>query len=144
MAAAPFLLAAALAGASVLSPNAAPPGDIIMAGAVSPRDRRLREGWQFREVYQSGKSIHGNLMTLVTLVKPEDRCRFAFVASRKVGGAVQRNRAKRLLREAFRAVPAALHDEARWRIWIARATCARSGLAAVSTEMNRLIGQERR
>jgi len=115
-----------------------------MAGAVSPRDRRLREGWQFREVYQSGKSIHGNLMTLVTLAKPEDRCRFSFVASRKVGGAVQRNRAKRLLREAFRAVPAERHDEARWRVWIARASCSRSDLAPVFAEMTRLIGQERR
>ncbi len=144
MVAAPFSLGAGPAGASVSRLNPAPPGDSIMAGAVSPRDRRLREGWQFREVYQSGKSIHGNLMTLVSLTKPEDRCRFAFVASRKVGGAVQRNRAKRLLREAFRAVPAERHDEARWRIWIARAPCASSGLAAVFAEMTRLIGQERR
>ncbi len=113
-----------------------------MAGAVSPRDRRLREGWQFREVYKSGKSFHGNLMTLVSLAKPEDRCRYAFVASRKVGGAVQRNRAKRLLREAFRAIPVARRDEPRWRIWIARASCAASGLPAVSSEMTRLLDQE--
>jgi ribonuclease P protein component len=115
-----------------------------MASAVSPRDRRLREGWQFRDVYQAGKSFHGNLMTLVSLSKPEDHARHAFVASRKVGGAVQRNRAKRLLREAYRAIPAERRDEARWRVWIARASCARSGLAAVGAEMSRLVGQERR
>lgn len=115
-----------------------------MAGAVTPYDRRLRQGWQFREVYASGKSIHGTLMTLVSLARPEDHGRVAYVASRKVGGAVQRNRAKRLLREAFRAVPDARREEPRWRIWIARAACARSRFAEVSVEMERLLGMERR
>jgi ribonuclease P protein component len=95
-------------------------------------------------VYQTGKSFHGSLMTLVSLSKPEDHGRFAFVASRKVGGAVQRNRAKRLLREAVRAIPGERRDEPRWRIWIARATCARATLAPVSAEMTRLLGMERR
>ena len=115
-----------------------------MAGAITPSDRRLRQGWQFRDVYQSGKSFHGSLMTLVSLAKPDEHGRFAFVASRKVGGAVQRNRAKRLLREAYRAVPAERRDESRWRVWIARAACSRSNFASVSAEMTRLLGQERR
>lgn len=147
MAVAPYSAVAVPAGASVSRLNAAfaaPPGDTSMAGAVSPRDRRLHEGWQFRDVYQSGKSFHGSLMTLVSLTKPEDRGRHAFVASRKVGGAVQRNRAKRLLREAYRAIPAERRDEPRWRVWIARASCSRSTLSSVSAEMTRLIGQERR
>jgi ribonuclease P protein component len=115
-----------------------------VAGAISLRDRRLREGWQFREVYRSGKSVHGSLMTLVSLARRDDHGRVAYVASRKVGGAVQRNRAKRLLREAFRAVPHERRDEERWRIWIARAACSRSRLAEVSLEMERLLEQERR
>jgi len=141
---APFSAGVGPAGASVSFLNAAPPGATSMAGAVSPRDRRLREGWQFRDVYQAGKSFHGGLMTLISLSKPQEHGRFAFVASRKVGGAVQRNRAKRLLREAYRAVPSERRDEPRWRIWIARASCARSGLAAVSVEMVRLLGMEPR
>lgn len=115
-----------------------------MAGGVSLRDRRLRSGWQFREVYRSGSSFHGILMTLVSLGKPDDFGRVAFVASRKVGPAVRRNRAKRLLRESFRRLPLDRRDEARWRIWIARAACSRSSQGQVAAEMARLVGQERR
>ena len=83
-------------------------------------------------------------MSLVSLGKPEDHARLAFVAGRKVGPAVRRNRAKRLLREGFRLLPEERRDEPRWRIWIARAACSRSTLTNVAAEMARLVGQERR
>jgi ribonuclease P protein component len=113
-----------------------------MSGAVGPRGRRLHQGWQFREVYQSGNSFHGSLMTLVTMPRPEDSGRVAYVASRKVGPAVRRNRAKRLLRESFRAMPDRIRDRARWRVWIARSGCALAPLAEVSREMAELLERE--
>lgn len=115
-----------------------------MAGAVPLRDRRLHSGWQFREVYRSGSSYHGTLMSLVSLGKPGDHGRIAYVASRKVGSAVRRNRAKRLLREGFRGLAESLREEPRWRIWIARAACSRSTLGDVAAEMARLVGRESR
>ena len=113
-----------------------------MPGAAKPRDLRLHYGWQFREVYRSGKSIHGNLMTLVTMARPGDVGRIAFVAGRKVGPAVRRNRAKRLLREAFRALPHEIRGRTFWRVWIARTPCATATLGAVSSQMNHLLNQE--
>jgi len=95
-------------------------------------------------VYRSGSSFHGILMTLVSLSKPDDRGLTAYVASRKVGPAVQRNRAKRLLREGYRRLPAERRDEARWRIWIARAACSRSTAGDVAAEMALLVSRERR
>gem|GEM_PF-6183652 len=83
-------------------------------------------------------------MTLVSLGKSDDCARVAYVASRKVGAAVRRNRAKRLLREGFRHLPSDRRTEPRWRIWIARAACTRATAAAVADEMARLVGQERR
>ena len=113
-----------------------------MSDALRPGDRRLHQGWQFREVYQSGKSFHGSLMTLVCLAQGRDHGRVAFVASRKVGPAVRRNRAKRLLRESFRGQSPAVRDREAWRIWIARSACATASLREVSAEMKSLLGRE--
>ena len=109
-----------------------------MPGAVRPRDRRLHQGWQFREVYQSGKSFHGSLMTLVCLPR-RDHGRVGFVASRKVGPAVRRNRAKRLLRESFRSQSPGVRDR---ECWLARSACATAALVEVSAEMKSLLARE--
>lgn len=49
-----------------------------------------------------GKSYAHPLMVLVALPNQQGKSRFAVSASRSLGNAVQRNRAKRLLREALR------------------------------------------
>ena len=81
-------------------------------------------------------------MTLVSLGRPEEHGRVAYVASRKVGPAVKRNRAKRILREAFRGVPAGRREDLRWRIWIARTPCAVASLQDASAEMHSLLARE--
>jgi len=62
--------------------------------------RSLAKQSEFQKVYNQGTKRVGRLV-VVYLLSAEDFGR-AVVASKKVGGAVQRNRAKRLLREARR------------------------------------------
>lgn len=64
---------------------------------------------EFQKVYEGGVKRVGRLL-VVYLLTADDMAR-AVVASRKVGGAVRRNRAKRLLREAHRTGILARRDK---------------------------------
>jgi ribonuclease P protein component len=67
-----------------------------------PPARRLRRRVEFQHVFKTGRRSHGRFFTLVGAPGPEPTARLGVVASRKLGGAVIRNRAKRLIREMFR------------------------------------------
>lgn len=67
-----------------------------------PAPHRLHRSTDIQSVRQSGKRWHNPLATLYVLANQQDVSRFAFVASRRVGNAVQRNRVKRLWREVTR------------------------------------------
>lgn len=66
------------------------------------RSFSLRGGADFQRVWDDGKSWSHPLVILRARANGTERCRFGFVAGKKVGNAVARNRAKRLLREATR------------------------------------------
>ncbi|MEI7849089.1 MAG: ribonuclease P protein component [Chloroflexota bacterium] len=63
---------------------------------------RLTRSIDFKRVRNQGKSFAHPLVVLVRLPSVEDRPRVGISTSRSVGNAVQRNRAKRLLRESIR------------------------------------------
>src|SRR6476660_1368265 len=80
-----------------------------MAGA---RRRRLSRSAEFDRVYREGRSHAGRHLVLYSFPREGDDTppRLGLSVGRKVGGAVERNKVKRLLREAFWAVADDLPD----------------------------------
>ena len=65
---------------------------------------RLRHTSDVRRVYDEGHSWAHALLVLIARPNGLDLSRVGVTASRKLGGAVARNRAKRLMREAARCL----------------------------------------
>ena len=56
----------------------------------------------FQRIHSEGRALRGPDVVVVYIRTDRPVCRYAVVASRRVGSAVRRNRAKRILREAQR------------------------------------------
>jgi ribonuclease P protein component len=72
----------------------------------SPRRRRLSRSAEFERVYRQGRSKGNRFLVLYAFPREDDGNddagpRLGLSVSRRVGGAVERNRVKRVLREAF-------------------------------------------
>jgi ribonuclease P protein component len=100
-----------------------------------PRARRLQRTGEFAKVRQEGRRVaKGCLIANWAALPPGTAPRLGVIASRAVGGAVARNRARRLLRESFRLhqhqlrAPVAL-------VLIARPSLPRRGLAGVEQDL---------
>ena len=64
----------------------------------------LKTNSDFRRAYARGKSYTNPALVLYVRKTRAGSCRIGITASKKIGNAVQRNRARRIIREAFRQI----------------------------------------
>jgi len=72
----------------------------MMAGFE--RRERVRRRAEYQQIYDRGTKVHSRSFTLFRFPNGLENGRLGIAATRKLGGAVVRNRAKRLVREVFR------------------------------------------
>ena len=92
-------------GLSLPGPRKAPEGRHgapASSAQGAPTDFRIRRRAEYEKVYALGRKFYGRFMILFCAPRTELPARFGLAVSRKVGGAVIRNRVKRRLREICR------------------------------------------
>ena len=105
----------------------------------------LRKSWQFRFVYDHGRKAVGEHLVLFFCSPPDEfadqdpRVSGGVVASKRVGSAVRRNRAKRLLRNATRIAAGNMNDRNIWIVAIARASINDKKAGDVENDLRRTL-----
>jgi ribonuclease P protein component len=118
-----------------------------MARVSATRRGRLSRSAEFERVYRQGRSVANRHLVLYRFPRSDDEGpRLGLSVSRRVGGAVERNHVKRLLREAFIALEAQVED-GQDVVLVARPElrelAEKEGLDGVRGALEELLGRSR-
>ena len=117
---------------------------------MAQKRRRLSRSAEFERVYRQGRSKGNRFLVLYAFPRDDetpredDGPRLGLSVSRRVGGAVERNRVKRVLREAFWAEAERLPDTCDYVVVArpdARELAEREGLVGMRGALAELVGQ---
>jgi ribonuclease P protein component len=98
----------------------------------------LRNQKDFDRLYKKGRSVGERYVVLFYRENGLSQNRKAFLASKKVGGAVVRNRARRLMKESYRQLEQEL-PEGKDLLFIARSTITKAKCAEVEASMRKAL-----
>ena len=103
-----------------------------------PKTARLFRASEFQRMKAEGTSFHGKFIVLSVLKdNPEPEVRVGFITSRRVGGAVVRNRVRRRLREIVRTARPQIRAGT-WVTLIARQAAGAASSQTLAAEWQQL------
>jgi ribonuclease P protein component len=110
-------------------------------GEAFPRACRVGARRDFRAAYEHGAKHHGRLVVVFARPRAEGGPRLGLTATRKTGGAVVRNRARRRVREIFRRWAATAPEVSLDLIVNISEQATRAPFAALSSEVTALLAR---
>ena len=114
------------------------PSEPDKVSLVFPKERKLARPAEFSRVKEEGSTHRWTHLVLGLLECPENEAfRAGFVTSKRVGGAVVRNRVRRRLREIVRLHQRRIRPEI-WFVLIARPSSAHASYAQLEDDWLRL------
>ena len=110
-------------------------------GEAFPRTRRVEARRDFRAAYEDGARHQGRLVVVFARPRVQGGLRLGLTATRKAGGAVARNHARRHVREIFRRWAATAPGVSVDLIVNISEQATRSQFAALSSEVTALLAR---
>ena len=83
----------------------------------------LKMNGDFRRLYNRGKAVTNPALVMYCMKNRAGICRIGITTGKKIGNAVERNRSRRIIREAFRSVVKDIDDGYDF-VFVARAKTA--------------------
>jgi len=99
----------------------------------------LRRRGEFQAVYRQGVKVGGRFVVVFALSRDGGGCRLGITATRRLGGAVVRNRARRRIRELFRRLGGDFRERAVDIVVNARDGCAYEAWDEVAGDFARCL-----
>jgi len=116
----------------------APPGGPV-GSARFGRENRLTRGWQYERAFREGRMERGRHVVAYAHVAAGEPSRAGIIASRKVGDAVRRNKAKRRLRSIVRAAWPRVLPDGRQVVLIALPDVPTVDFAQLTSDVTRVL-----
>ncbi len=100
------------------------------------KSQTLKENKDFRRLYYRGKSAAGDVLVTYAMKSRRNEIRYGITTSKKIGKAVQRNRARRVIRAAFASLEGEVNGS--WDfIFVARGKTSRVKMPVVLNQMQK-------